>query len=565
VGRDIVWGVVGGPTPGSSSPKPPAGATSLVRVVGGPTPGVGGPTPKISPYYMTDTSTPTDPIVGIDDATAQRTRTVFNFCSGGRSAIFHSIGCLYGTYLADKTVPSCPECTVDRCVCKRRLTECKTNRLRDDFSMFSTSGGAFVTLVLHILYANEIPLTDDTWRYFIVEFFNKFNVRVLLQLYTMMIVTTAYNVYLRNFTGNIDSVDANVCYDSAIEIIRDMVNEVFDSYETTVLDGKKLVWKKPVFGESSQFIYNYHRMDADIPKAGETDDFDFLNDPSYDLYQAMYCVMRSSVIFTAHKDNFDPLPPHNNSFNMDSGAFGALWNNQFSKYDFTKLETIVVNTMSPVEDEFDDILTRLNSTPIYTGFDLLLNGGIYALAQQFNDTQYIKNIQTEIDKTPGSPTTLHYISTRGGRSPITPQLGNIGTNIPMGGDASPPFTDIYNSEYPLQSTISDPSRFLALKGNNDRYPVILLLYAAIQTYAGIQGVDANVAEKIVFDSLTVAVPDPGNIFNAPFPSVITPEILTENDLLWQINQLIDGVRPGIVTDIMGESSVIERAFRCFTG
>jgi len=517
---------------------------------------------------MTDVSTPTDPIVGIDDATAQRTRTVFNFCSGGRSAVFHSIGCLYGAYLADKTVLSCPECTVDRCVCKRRLTECKTNRLRDDFSMFSTSGGSFVTLLFHILYANEIPLTDDTWRYFIFEFLNKFNVLLLLQIYPMMIATTAYNVCSRNITGNIDSVDANVVYDTAMGIIRDMMNHAFDSYETNVLDGKKRVWKKPIFGESSQFIYNYHRLDRDIQKAGETDDFDFLNDPSYDLYQATYCVLRSSIVFTAHKDNFDPAPPHTNTANMDSGAFGALWNDQFEKYDFTKLETIVVNTMYPIGEEFNDILTRLNSTPIYTGFDLLLNGGIDALAERFNDTQYIKNIQIEIDKTPGSLTTLHYISTRGGRSPITPitpQLGNIGTNIPMGGDASPTFTDIYNSEYPLQSTISAPSRFLALKGNNDRYPAILLLYAAIQTYAGIQGVDANVAEKIVFDSLTVTVPDPGNIFNAPFPSVITPEILTENDLLWQINQLIGCVRPGIVTDIMGESSVIDRAFRCFTG
>ena len=286
----------------------------------------------------------TDPLVGIDDVTAKRTRTVFNFCSGGRSAVFHSIGCLYATYLADKSVPSCPECTVEKCVCKRQLTECKTNLLRDDFSMFSTSGGSFVTVMFHILYTNDIPLTDDTWRYFVFEFLDWFNVRNLLQIYPMLVSATIYNVLSRNLAGNINSVDANVVYDGAIKIIKSAFDRVFTSYETNVI-GEKKQWKKPVFGESSQFIYNYHRLDGNVQNAGETDDFEFLNDSSYDLYQAIYCVIRSSVVFTAHKDNFDPSPPYENSFNMDSGSFGSLWNDQFSKYDFEKLETIIVNTI----------------------------------------------------------------------------------------------------------------------------------------------------------------------------------------------------------------------------
>ena len=133
---------------------------------------------------MTDIPPPTEPIVGIDDMTAKRTRTIFNFCSGGRSAVFHSMGCLYATYLADKSVPTCEECTAEKCVCKRRLTKCKTNLLRDDFSMFSTSGGSFVTLMFHILHTNEIPLTDDTWRYFAFEFLS--NLLKLLWMFVLL-------------------------------------------------------------------------------------------------------------------------------------------------------------------------------------------------------------------------------------------------------------------------------------------------------------------------------------------------------------------------------------------
>jgi hypothetical protein len=104
-----------------------------------------------------------------------------------------------------------------------------------------------------------------------------------------------------------------------------------------------------------------------------------------------------------------------------------------------------------------------------------------------------------------------------------------------------------------------------LKGNNDRYPALLFLFGAIQTYRRIQNVSTDDAENIVFGSLMSETTEPGNIFNLPFPSTITPEILTDNDLLWQINQLIQNVEPGFVDDIVSESSVIERVLRCFTG
>jgi len=407
--------------------------------------------------------------IGISQGTASKSKNIFNFTAGGMSATFHTIGVLYGVYLHDQTIVS-NKCNDSKaCTCNRVLTRCN-GMIRDDVSFFATSGGVFPVLILHIMYANKIPLNATSWKYIIFNAMSRLTPQTMFKFYMYHLLNSLANTLLYK-TGIGER--KSLIYKECIDIITNIIIEPIEEYYRIVGNDAKLTKRKltkPSFSADSQFIYNYHQMSNDYKSSGLSENYTFLNDDEYYTFpDTIFEVTRSCVAISVNWNDICDSEgllkkPHECTVCFDSGIISSNWNNQLEKYMVGEnLKNIFVNTIRPINMPNDGAISQIYNNFIYGMYKYTFDPTMWS---KFNENDFIKSLK---DDSSGNKSTTSLIYS----SLFNPTYDKnyIKTN------------DMY--DYVYNSLFQTPNhlvQFTAHKHSNMRYQMTLIAYAANLNY-----------------------------------------------------------------------------------
>ena len=410
--------------------------------------------------------------IGISKGTAKKSKNIFNFTAGGMSATVHTIGVLYGVYMHDQTIVSnvCNDCNDSKeCTCDRVLTRCN-GMIRDDVSFFATSGGVFPVLILHIMYANKIPLNATSWKYIIFNAMSRLTPQTMFKFYMYHLLNSVVNT-MSSGMGVVSRT--NPVYNECIDIITNIIIEPFEEYYRMDENDSKPTTKhkpsKPSFSVDSQFIYNYHKLTTDNLTSGLSEDFTFLVHDRYNLQQSIFEVTRSCVAISVGWDDIcdsnDKLKkPHKCTVCFDSGISLSNWNNQLEKYMVGgNLKNIFVNTIRPINIPNNGAISQIYKNFIYGMYKYTLDPTMWS---KFSENDFIKSLKDDSSGN-NSVTSLIYSSL------FNPMYDSV-----YGGER-----DIYDYVYNrLFQTPNHLVQFTAHKHIDMKYQMTLIAYAANLNY-----------------------------------------------------------------------------------